>query len=181
MAGIKAKGFNYDYAPQIEMIGTKHVYMNISQEGKDDIDDLREAFLLSGAKVTSKDGMAITCYQLTEKGYDVLARVPEDLCKEVDDFIVQQGTNKLIEAVWDTAESCFKMKAIGAKNVTGRVSLVTKVEDVSYVSSPFVPDCLRMRMEFELKNYESRAGESRIGDPSPCISLHLPASSPRRI
>lgn len=107
--------------------------------------------------------MAITCYQLTEKGYDVLARVPEDLCKEIDDFIVQSGTDKLIEAVWDPVDMCFKMKAIGAKNVTGRESLVTKVEDVSYVSSPFIPDCLRMRMEFELKSYANRAGESRIG------------------
>ena len=46
--GIKAKSFNYDYAPQIEMIETKHIYMNISQEGKDDIDDLREAYMLAG-------------------------------------------------------------------------------------------------------------------------------------
>lgn len=161
--GIKAKSFNYDYAPQIEMIETKHVYMNISQEGKDDIDDLREADLISGAKVTSKDGMAITCYQLTERGYDVLARIPEDLCREVDDFIIQQGTNKLIEAVWDSEEEVFKLRALGSKKVTGRASLVTRVEDVSYVSSPFVPQCLRVRNEFELKSYAHRALEARIG------------------
>jgi len=161
--GIKAKSFNYDYAPQIEMIETKHIYMNISQEGKDDIDDLREAYMLAGAKVTSKDGMAITCYQLTEKGYDVLGRVPEDLCREVDDFIIQSGTNKVIEAVWDNAQEVFVLRATGMKKSSGRPSAVTTVEDVSYVSSPYVPDCLRLRAEFTLKNYAHRAAEARTG------------------
>merc|ERR1711959_177506 len=69
--GIVSKAFDYDYAPQVQQVETRHVYMNISQEGKDDIDDLREAYLISAARVTSKDGQSITCYQLTEKGYDL--------------------------------------------------------------------------------------------------------------
>ena len=79
---------------QVQRVETRHVYMNISQEGKDDIDDLRESYLIAAARVTSKDGQSITAYQLTEKGYDALARVPEDLCKEIDDFIDQQNSGR---------------------------------------------------------------------------------------
>lgn len=49
--GIIQDVFDYDYAPSSEVIGTNRLYMNISQEGKDDIDDLREAGLISGLKV----------------------------------------------------------------------------------------------------------------------------------
>ena len=34
---------DYDYAPTCVNIGTRRIYMNISQEGCDDLDDLREA------------------------------------------------------------------------------------------------------------------------------------------
>ena len=43
--------FDYDYAPCSEVVGTRRMFLNISQEGKDDIDDLREADLISGLKV----------------------------------------------------------------------------------------------------------------------------------
>merc|ERR1711959_204352 len=125
--GIVSKAFNYDYAPQVQQVETRHVYLNISQEGKDDIDDLREAYLITAARVTSKDGQSITAYQLTEKGYDALARVPEDLCKEIDDFIDQQNTGNLIEAVWDGEH--FRMRPEGERSIEGRISTVTDSED----------------------------------------------------
>ena len=61
----------------------------------------------------------------------MLGRVPEDLCREVDDFIIQSGTNKVIEAVWDNAQEVFVLRATGMKKSTGRPSAVTTVEDVS--------------------------------------------------
>ena len=33
------------------MIGARHVYLNVSQEGLDDVDDLREGGLIRGLKV----------------------------------------------------------------------------------------------------------------------------------
>ena len=77
------------------------------------------------------------------QGYDALARVPEDLCKEIDDFIDQQGTGALIEAVWDGDN--FRMRVEGSRNIEGRVSTVTDCEDVSYVCSPYIPEVLRTR------------------------------------
>ena len=45
--GIVSKAFNYDYAPQVQQVECRHCYMNVTQEGKDDIDDLREAYLIA--------------------------------------------------------------------------------------------------------------------------------------
>jgi len=158
--GVISKAFNYDYAPQVQQIECRHVYMNISQEGKDDIDDLRESYLIAAARVTSKDGQAITAYQLTEKGYDALARVPEDLCKEIDDFIDTQHTGRLIEAVWDG--EFFRMRPEGSRSVEGRISTVTETEDVSYVCSPYIPSCVRVRGRDCISN-AGRAHEAALG------------------
>merc|ERR1711988_1412414 len=83
--GIKHGCFDYDYAPQSELVGTRRVFMNISQEGKDDIDDLREGGLLAAVKLSSKEFQSVTAFQFSNAGYDVLDLIPEELCEEVDD------------------------------------------------------------------------------------------------
>lgn len=49
--GIIQDVFTYDYAPFSEVVGTRRLYLNISQEGRDDIDDLREMDLINALKV----------------------------------------------------------------------------------------------------------------------------------
>ena len=41
--GIVAGVMDMDYAPAPVLVNSKRVYLNISHDGKDDIDDLREA------------------------------------------------------------------------------------------------------------------------------------------
>ena len=65
---IVAGVLDYDYAPCSMIIGTKRVWMNVTQEGKDDIDDLREGDLLNGLKLASADLIPVTAYQASEKG-----------------------------------------------------------------------------------------------------------------
>lgn len=38
--GIVSGVFNYDYSASSEIVGSQRVLMNVSQEGKDDLDDL---------------------------------------------------------------------------------------------------------------------------------------------
>jgi hypothetical protein len=40
--GIVANVFDFDYAPQSDLIENRRVWLNISQEGKSDIEFLRE-------------------------------------------------------------------------------------------------------------------------------------------
>ncbi len=42
--------------------------MNISQEGRDDIDDLREAGWINGLKISTKGYQAVTAFQLSQRG-----------------------------------------------------------------------------------------------------------------
>jgi WD repeat-containing protein 35 len=49
--GIVANVLDYDYAPQSECIENRRVYLNVSQEGKSDIEFLREEELLNGLQV----------------------------------------------------------------------------------------------------------------------------------
>ena len=70
--GIVAEVLDYDYAPQSVLVGTKRVWMNVSQEGRDDIDDLREAGMINGLKLATEDLTAVTAYQVSKEGMDVL-------------------------------------------------------------------------------------------------------------
>ena len=49
--GVVAGALDYDYAPCSMMMGKRNVWMNVSQEGKDDLDDMRERGALNGLKL----------------------------------------------------------------------------------------------------------------------------------
>lgn len=65
--GIVAQVLDYDYAPSSEMVESRRMYFNISQEGKTDLDFLREEELLNGLKISSKDHLPTTMYQISIK------------------------------------------------------------------------------------------------------------------
>lgn len=52
--GIVAQVLDYDYAPASELVEGRRKYFNVSQEGKSDIDFLREEELINGLKLSSK-------------------------------------------------------------------------------------------------------------------------------
>ena len=53
--GIVSQVFDYDYAPSLEVFQANRVYLNITQEGKDDIDDLREKGLIEALTLASSE------------------------------------------------------------------------------------------------------------------------------
>jgi len=53
--GIVAQVLDYDYAPASELVEGSRQYFNVSQEGKSDIDFLREEELINGLKLSSKE------------------------------------------------------------------------------------------------------------------------------
>jgi len=159
--GIRAEAFDYDYAPQSILVGTKRVYMNISQEGKDDLDDLRESGLVNAVKLSSKEFQSVTAFQLSDAGYEVLDKIPEEIIEEVDDFVMDKATGELVEAVWDDEQFVICIPS----DPDGRVSGVTEPEDVSYVSSPYLPSLLRTggRQTTSNRNRAHEAGEGGHG------------------
>ena len=67
--------FEIDYSPQSVTIShagiTRRQFLNISQEAKSCIDELRENKLLNGLKIATEDFQPITAYQVSTSGIKV--------------------------------------------------------------------------------------------------------------
>ena len=70
--GVVAGVLDYDYAPSTALIGTRRLWMNVSQEGKSDVEFLREEELINGLQMSSKSFQPVTCYQVSEKGKELV-------------------------------------------------------------------------------------------------------------
>jgi WD repeat-containing protein 35 len=130
--------------------------MNVSQEGKSDVEFLREEELVNGLQMSSKSFQPITCYQISEKGKELVKRISRKEKEAVHEFVYARGTRELLQVYWDgrhyylTSPSGYKRK-----------STITDTEDVSYVSSAYIPQCLRYGGRPTLSNAH-RAHESSV-------------------
>jgi len=114
--GIVAGVMDMDYAPAPVLVNSKRVYLNISHDGKDDIDDLREVKLVNSMKMTTSMQQTISCYQLSELGSRLLTQgegVGIELgarlvaAKDaVDSFTMDEDLGRL-EAEWDEENQLF--------------------------------------------------------------------------
>ena len=178
--GIVEGVFDYDYAPMSLLVGRKRVWLNITQEGKDDIDDLREGGLLSGLKLSSEDLQPITAFQVSAKGKELAILIPKEFRTEVDNLVYhknelkqvrfEERTDKNGAALkgpdGDDLEPVFILSAEGEEDGEEwdwqEDSSITDTEDVSYVSSPYLPNCLR-GFGPDTKDNSGRAHESAAG------------------
>eukprot|EP01043_Picozoa_sp_COSAG02_P055967 COSAG02_NODE_6568_length_3488_cov_45.570670_1_plen_255_part_10 len=161
--GICEEVFDYDYAPASVKVGRRRVYMNVTQEGRDDLDDLREAGLLLSLKLTNNLNNNLTAFRLSDLGLHTLldsGTVPHSTKERVEDFLrLGPGPQGLKRVRW-TGED-FEIYCPG----TGysQLSEVTECEDVSYVTSPYVPPCMRECQFPENKSNADRASEASQG------------------
>ncbi|DAZ96076.1 TPA: hypothetical protein N0F65_005854 [Lagenidium giganteum] len=161
---IVSKALDYDYAPSSELIENKRKYFNISQEGKSDIDFLREEELVNGLKLSSKSYQPVTCFQISEKGLEIVSKIGKADKLSIHDVAYAPGTLHLLRVEWDGEEYWLVDDDSGYR----RLSSVTETEDVSYVSSAYIPQCLRFGGRPTLSNahraHECGVSESSIRD-----------------
>ena len=136
--GIISGIFDYDYAPQSTLIETRRVWINISQEGQSDIELLREEELISALLVSSKSYKPVVLYQVSDKGKDLLKDVSRKEKETVNAFAHKPDSRELLKTSWD-GESYWLESSSGYR----RRSTTTDTEDVSYVSSAYIPQSLR--------------------------------------
>ena len=153
---IVAQVLDFDYAPASEMIEGKRRYFNKSQEGASDIDFLREEELLNGLKLSSKSYIPVTCYQISRKGQELIRRMPKADKEAVHELVFAPGTRELLRVVWRGEQYAL----IGPAGYE-RISTATAIEDVSYVSSAYVPQCLRFGGRPTI-SHADRAGECAV-------------------
>lgn len=137
--GIIADVFDYDYAPTSSMIESKSVWCNISQEGQSDIEYLREEELINALMLSSRSYRQGVCYQISEKGKELVNYIPRHEKEVVDAFAHKDGTRELLKPKWDGQSTYWLESPSGFR----QKSTVTETEDVSYVSSAYIPQCLR--------------------------------------
>ncbi|CAN0520081.1 unnamed protein product, partial [Ectocarpus sp. 8 AP-2014] len=102
--GIVANVLDFDYAPQSELIENRRIWMNVSQEGKSDVEFLREEELVNGLHVSSRSYKPITCYQISPKGKELVKRITRKEKEAVHEFVYARGTRELLHVRWDGNE-----------------------------------------------------------------------------
>jgi len=161
---IVAQVLDYDYAPASQLVENCRKYINISQEAKSDIDFLREEELLNGLKLSSNTYQPVTCYQVSEKGSLVLKKVSKSDREAVHEFVYAPKTRDLLRVEWNIEEREYWL----VSDTFSKKSTVTECEDVSYVSSAYVPQCLRRGGRPTLSNahraHECNQSDSNIRD-----------------
>ena len=151
--GIVQKVFDYDYAPASRSVEHKRVYLNITQEGTDDLDDLVESKLVKGLRLATKEHQSVTAYQISPLGLNMVSkRLPDEEKGLVDALITEDAA--LLQVVWEDGRFLMRNDTIS------RESTITDTEDVSYVCSPYIPRSLRRPGGPLMSNNAHRASES---------------------
>ena len=137
--GVVADVFDWDYAPTIMTVSGLRATVNLSQEGRSAVDELREQGMLHGLKLSSKNYQYTNAFQISQRGRKFLdRRVSEKDMELVDELIVPPNSvdgDDVVQVVWDPAPRAWNLVAPGYS----KVSSFTDVESVSYVSSPYIP------------------------------------------
>ena len=168
--GVVCGALDFDYAPCSMLVSyegrSRRRWLNISQEGKAAVDDLREKDMLNGLKLSTEDFQPVTAYQISMKGLAFLKdccteEMKEDVRKYCypgkDDPPPPAGKEtELLLASFDG--DSFQL----GNSYMSRESQITEAEDVSYVSSPYLPPCLRSTDKLMTSN-EHRADEAAAG------------------
>ncbi|MHA1684787.1 MAG: hypothetical protein ACTSYD_00115 [Candidatus Heimdallarchaeaceae archaeon] len=134
----------YDYAPTpIQFFGRTSYTVNLTFEGIDDIEDLRELSILEKIRLSTTQYGFITGYRLTEKGTKILQDMPQDIKQEIDqhfycehcktrlDFLCEMGSELIVKL---KCPSCSKTEVDIEFAIT---------EDVSYVSRPYFLEIMK--------------------------------------
>eukprot|EP00873_Tetraselmis_striata_P007223 jgi/Tetstr1/427487/TSEL_017614.t2 len=153
--GICMQVFDYDYAPMSQQVEESVLYLNVSQDAADDLDDLREALLVKTLLLTTYKHQMTAAAQLMPSGLEVLRQLDESrderflMAKsDVDCLIFRDKDGEFAETSENfrlQVEFDHQLKSFILFNEAGYVqrSSVTVIENVSYVCSPYVPFCLR--------------------------------------
>ncbi len=176
---IVAGVFDYDYAPASATVAGKRIYLNVTQEGRDNLDDLVEAKLVRALRTIASDKQPVVAYQITEAGREKL-RVTKALSSadraEVDD-VIKDPEGALLMVSFDRDEGVFRLHSENAFCVD---STITETEDVSYVSSPYLPFTLR-DLRRPMASNAHRASESATGASSVKDELDVQLSVSRLV
>lgn len=147
--GILDQVFNYDYAPASVELQIGRKFLNLSQEGIDNIEDLREFGYIDCLKLSSTSYLFLNGYKINNEGIRVLngeikdASISEGSKKAIDELITCKKCGSLITVDIDldfTTHSIGISLACSDDSCNFKVNTgMDDIEDVSYKSVPYLP------------------------------------------
>ena len=156
---VRDRTFSYDYAPQSTLVsGACSRHLNVCQDGKDDVDDLRERGFVDALKVTSKAYDHATLLGISKAGKEFLHRVVVSGTLSVSmrrsvDALVRGENRELLRVTYDRRASDFYLETSSSRVR----STVTDIEDVPYVSSPYFPASFLSSADYNISSGDKKA------------------------
>ncbi len=130
---------DYDYAPwSVSMLDGTRQWLNVSREGKDDLEDLLDIKYISMLRLSTSQYGYLTAYRLTPEGKEKVNDIPYELQEESRNFVhCKCGSIKHI--VMEDRKFFFECTQCKERNQIH----IDRIEDVSYKSRVYLPKYLR--------------------------------------
>ncbi|MFX1293301.1 MAG: hypothetical protein ACFFD2_00385 [Promethearchaeota archaeon] len=97
--GIRSKVYDWDYAPASIMYRGSRKVINVSQEGTNDLNDLRTLGLVARLRLGTNRHFYFNAFSLHKKGIEVVKEIPQEFRKPVDEFIHCKTCGELYEII----------------------------------------------------------------------------------
>ncbi len=147
--GIIDGTFDYDYAPVSFELQTGRIFLNLSQEGIDNIEDLREFGFVDCMKLSSMSHLYLNAYKINSNGMKIIdgihpeATLSEKQKEDVNTLCSCPKCKHLLHVNVDLFghENELELKLIcsNANCDYKALSNMTDIEDVSYSTEPYLP------------------------------------------
>ncbi|MFW9920761.1 MAG: hypothetical protein ACFFED_14245 [Candidatus Thorarchaeota archaeon] len=126
---------DYDYAPwSVPMLDGTRQWLNISREGKDDLEDLLNLRYLAILRLSTSHYGFVTAYKLTETG-QVLADTVDLNLKEQVASLIRHRCGSLHEVIVNGSRITFLCKECGDE----KEIQIGNIEDIPYATKAYLP------------------------------------------
>ncbi len=133
---IKGIFKDYDYAPwSVPMLDGTRQWMNVSREGKDDVEDLLNLRLISILRISTSQYGYVTAYRPTELGKRAIKNIPQKIRDEVRSIILCKTCDTIFQVIIKNHKIFYHCESCGYEQKIG----IDDIEDVPYATRPYLP------------------------------------------
>ncbi|MHA1908550.1 MAG: hypothetical protein ACW98Y_14710 [Candidatus Thorarchaeota archaeon] len=126
---------DYDYAPwSVPMLDGTREWLNISREGKDDLEDLLNLRMISILRVSTSQYGFVTAYRLTETGQEKIKSATEAIQQEVM-LLIHHACGGLYLIATKGSDISFRCDPCNFNDPIP----IGEIEDIPYTTKAYLP------------------------------------------
>lgn len=128
----------YDYSPTpIQFFGRSSFTVNLSYEGVDDIEDLRELEILEKIRLSTSQHGFLTAYRITSYGKKLVKHISQDVKDQVHNLFFCKQCKTHLKFYMNMSDNPEIMMDCPDCDVSDVKLEFLESEDVSYISKPY--------------------------------------------